>query len=310
MLTAAVVGFGDTGSTRSPINALANDDLPALNAPNSAIVKRLPEAGPLCPHRPNGGQAKSAARAALRRSAASAARRCGANAPACKADLGADTDSSPSAAELGQPLFVCLPAIAAADADSTSCGTALPAAALSPVGASCSYVLPRQPPRQGSGCGAHCSPPGARLRLGPAASPLCACRRGCAPLCRACALRAAPLPTCRGSGSCGRCGAGGSSAASRAKCAAARACQRGQLQQRLRLRAQLAQGARAQVRQQLRQPLLHDLQASRPRHRPLAVDRLHCRSKLSAVLHRIFASEYRSRFNLLDQPFLQALALK
>ncbi|MNY17753.1 hypothetical protein D3C86_1510930 [compost metagenome] len=38
LLIAAVVGFGDTGSTRSPINALANEDLPALNAPNSAIV--------------------------------------------------------------------------------------------------------------------------------------------------------------------------------------------------------------------------------------------------------------------------------
>jgi len=34
----AVVGFGDTGSNLSPINALAKDDLPALNAPNKATV--------------------------------------------------------------------------------------------------------------------------------------------------------------------------------------------------------------------------------------------------------------------------------
>ena len=40
-LIAAVVGFGDTGSTGSPISALASEDLPALNAPNSAIVNRL-----------------------------------------------------------------------------------------------------------------------------------------------------------------------------------------------------------------------------------------------------------------------------
>src|SRR2546428_9339637 len=38
LLIAAVVGFGETGSTLSPINALAKEDLPALKAPNRAIV--------------------------------------------------------------------------------------------------------------------------------------------------------------------------------------------------------------------------------------------------------------------------------
>src|SRR5699024_4233221 len=37
-LIAAVVGLGADGRTCSPINALARDDFPALNAPNRAIV--------------------------------------------------------------------------------------------------------------------------------------------------------------------------------------------------------------------------------------------------------------------------------
>lgn len=39
---AAVVGFGETGKTFSPINALEKDDFPALNAPNSATVNSCP----------------------------------------------------------------------------------------------------------------------------------------------------------------------------------------------------------------------------------------------------------------------------
>ena len=38
LLIAAVVGFGETGKRRSPINALAKEDLPALKAPKRATV--------------------------------------------------------------------------------------------------------------------------------------------------------------------------------------------------------------------------------------------------------------------------------
>jgi hypothetical protein len=41
LFIAAVIGFGETGNTLSPINALAKEDLPALKAPNKATVKPL-----------------------------------------------------------------------------------------------------------------------------------------------------------------------------------------------------------------------------------------------------------------------------
>ncbi|MNW56636.1 hypothetical protein D3C74_343640 [compost metagenome] len=79
-LIAAVVGCGETGSTASPSNALAKEDLPALNAPNSASVNVPPASEAARARRsrtadPMAGYGSTSAAAASSRAAAASRRR-------------------------------------------------------------------------------------------------------------------------------------------------------------------------------------------------------------------------------------------